>query len=58
MSSDLPKITIRTDDDNLKLKLQKLARKNGRSLSREVEQILKRYIEQYEQKHGEIKIDK
>jgi predicted transcriptional regulator len=58
MPSDLPKITTRTDDIQLKLKLQKLARKNGRTLSREVEQILKRYIAQYENNYGEIKVDK
>ena len=58
MSSDITKITTRTDDEKLKPKLQKIARKYGRSLSREVEQILKRYIEQYEKAHGEIKIDR
>lgn len=57
MPSKLPKIESRTDDELLKPKLKKLARKNGRTLSREVEQILKRYVEQYEKTHGEIKVD-
>lgn len=57
MPSDMHKITARTDDELLKPKLKRLARKNGRSLSREVEQVLKRYIETYEKKHGEIKVD-
>ncbi len=58
MSSDLIPITARTDDETLKPKLRKLARKHGRSLSREVEFILKLYVDYYEQKKGEIKIDK
>lgn len=56
MPSKLPKIMARTDDELLKPKLKKLARKNGRTLSREVEQILKRYVELYEKNHGEIKL--
>lgn len=58
MPSDMPKITARTDDEKLKPKLQRLARRNGRTLSREVEYILKRYVESYEKRYGEIKIDK
>ena len=56
--TNMPKITTRTDDVMLKAKLRKIARKNGRSLSRETEHILKLYVEYYEQKNGEIKIDK
>ena len=58
MTSDMTRITARTDDENLKLKLRKIARKHGRSLSREIEFILKRYVEQHEKSHGEVKIDK
>jgi plasmid stability protein len=56
MSSNLTPITVRTDDDILKAKLQCLARSHGRSLSKEAEQILRRYVQYYEKKHGEIKL--
>ena len=58
MSSRLSPITVRTEDDILKAKLQRLARIHGRSLSKEVEQILKRYVLNYEHNHGEIELDK
>jgi len=51
-------ITVRTEDDILKAKLQRLARTNGRSLSKEVEQILKRYVQDYEETYGTIKLNK
>jgi len=51
-------ITVRTEDDILKAKLQRLARNNGRSLSKEVEQILKRYVQDYEETYGTIKLNK
>jgi plasmid stability protein len=56
MSSDLPRITVRLEG-TLKKKLRKISRKNGRSVSKEVEQILIKHIESYEKKFGEIKID-
>ena len=58
MSSKLTPITVRIADDMLKTKLQCLARYHGRSLSKEAEQILKRYVLTYEQKYGEIDLDK
>jgi plasmid stability protein len=42
----------------LKAKLQYLFIDHGRSLSKEAEQILKRYVQSYEQKYGETKLDK
>jgi plasmid stability protein len=57
MSSKLSPITVRTEDDILKAKLQCLARTHGRSLSKEAEQILKRYVKYYEEKYGEIILD-
>jgi len=51
-------IAVRTEDNLLKAKLQRLARMNGRSLSKEVEQILKRHVQGYEQNYGEIKLSK
>lgn len=58
MSSKLTPITVRTNDDILKAKLQRLARSHGRSLSKEAEQILRRFVQCYEQKYGEIKLKK
>jgi plasmid stability protein len=58
MSSKLTPITVRTEDDILKAKLQRIARIHGRSLSKEAEQILKRYVQSYEVTYGEIKLDK
>jgi predicted transcriptional regulator len=55
MSSNSSPITVRTDDDILKAKLQRLARIHGRSLSKEAEQVLKRYVQRYEEIYGEIK---
>lgn len=57
MSSKLTPITVRIADDTLKAKLQCLAIDHGRSLSKEAELILKRYVQSYEQKHGEIEIE-
>lgn len=57
MSSKLSPITVRVADDMLKAKLQCLASDHGRSLSKEIEQVLKRYVQNYEQKYGEIKLD-
>lgn len=56
MSSDLPKITVRCEDEKIKLKLRRIARKNGRSLSKECEQILMRFVDSYERKNGEVKV--
>lgn len=56
MSSKLTPITVRIYDDNLKKKLRRIARRNGRSLSKEAEQVLIRYIEIYERKYGKIDI--
>ncbi|CVK17534.1 Arc family DNA-binding protein [Sporomusa sphaeroides] len=58
MFSKMPRIMARLESEAMKSKLQRLARENGRTLSSEVGQIVKRYIMQYEQKYGEIKIHK
>jgi|GEM_PF-2739800 len=57
-SKKIPPITVRTDDEIFKAKLQRLARINGRSLSKEAERILKQYIQSYEKDFGEIKLHK
>lgn len=56
MASKLPHITVRATVI-LKAKLQCLAYNHGRSLSKESELILERYIEIYEKKYGTIKLD-
>ncbi|GMB00404.1 hypothetical protein [Pelosinus sp. IPA-1] len=58
MPSNLSPITVRTADDIFKAKLQRLAQIHGRSVSKEAELILKRYVQNYEEKYGEIEIDK
>ena len=57
MSSTKTPITVRTADDILKRKLQRLASIRGRSLSKEAELILIRYIESYEKTYGKIELD-
>ncbi len=44
-------------DDTLKKKLQKLAKENDRSFRGQVENILKHYVADYEDKNGEIKVN-
>jgi len=58
MSSKTSPITVRVADDTLKAKLQCLAIDHGRSLSKEAELILKLYVQRYEEKYGEIELDK
>ena len=41
-------------EDSLSRKLRQLAQENNRSYNKEIEWILKKYIEQYEYEHGEI----
>lgn len=57
MTTEMEAILCRTDNADLKPKLRKIARKESRSLSRQVEFILLRFVEQYEKRHGVIKID-
>lgn len=58
MSSTKTPITVRTKDDILKNKLLHLSDIHGRSLSKECELILKRYVQSYEETYGEIKLNK
>ncbi len=41
-------------DDNLMDKVRKIAEKEDRPVSRQLERIIKQYVEQYEQEHGDI----
>ncbi|WP_094603430.1 hypothetical protein SPSIL_014780 [Sporomusa silvacetica DSM 10669] len=56
MPSDLPRIPIRASEET-KNKMEYIAFKNGRSLNKEVIQLLNRYIEQFEKRNGEILFD-
>ena len=38
-------------------KIKKLAEENDRSLNGQIENILKKYVAEYEAEHGEIKVD-
>lgn len=44
-------------DETLNDKLVMIAAEEGRSKNKQIEYILKKYIKQYEQENGEIKID-
>lgn len=44
-------------DNNLMDKLRKLAEQEDRPLSKQIERIVREYIQTYEQEHGEINLD-
>lgn len=44
-------------DDDLKEKMKYVADYNGRSLNKEIEQVMKKAVASFEQTHGEIKLD-
>lgn len=41
-------------DDDLMDKVRKIAEKEDRPVSRQLERIIKQYVEQYEKEHGRI----
>ena len=53
MASKLPMFGFRTTRENLD-KLNYIAEYNGRSSNKELEQLLIRYISDFEKKHGSI----
>lgn len=53
MASKLPMFGFRTQRDILD-KLSYIAEYNGRSANKELEMLLKKYITQFEDEHGEI----
>lgn len=53
MSSEMPRFTLRTSNELLQ-KISYIAQANGRSANKEIEMLLKRYVAQYEKKHGLI----
>ena len=56
MSTSLPKYTLRINRVLLE-KIKYRAESEGRSANKEIEQIIKKHIEDYEQRKGEIKIN-
>lgn len=56
MPSDLPRFTIRIDPCLIK-KMGYIAERNGRSINKEIGQLIKAYIATYEKKNGPIKPD-
>ncbi|MCC0725262.1 Arc family DNA-binding protein [Clostridioides sp. ZZV14-6045] len=56
MSTSLPKYTLRINRVLLE-KIKYIAESEGRSANKEIEQLIKKHIEDYEQRKGEIKIN-
>ena len=53
MASKLPVLGVRIEDD-LKEKLKYIADYNGRSMNKEIEQLIIRHIRQFEKDNGPI----
>ncbi|MDR3540762.1 MAG: Arc family DNA-binding protein [Desulfosporosinus sp.] len=56
MPSELPRFTIRVSPDLIK-KMGYIAEESGRSINKEIEQLIKAHIAAYEKKNGPINID-
>lgn len=56
MPSKLPQFTIRISSELLQ-KLNYIAECNSRSPNREIEQLIKIHLAEFEDKHGKVKID-
>lgn len=56
MPSEKPVIAIRTTS-SIKAKIEHISEENNRSVSKEVELLIKKHIKRYEDDNGEIKID-
>ena len=55
MASDLPVLRMRTNADNI-AKIKAIAKYNKRSVSKEMEMLLERYISEFEKEHKEIEV--
>lgn len=55
MSSTLPKYTLRINKILLE-KIKYIAESEGRSANKEIEELIKKHVEDYEQRKGEIKV--
>ncbi len=56
MSNEISKFTVRVDSELLN-KFRFVAEYNARSANRELETLMKKHISDFENKHGEIKLD-
>ncbi|HBG0292591.1 Arc family DNA-binding protein [Clostridioides difficile] len=56
MPSLLPKYTLRINRILLE-KIKYIAESEGRSANKEIEQLIKKHVENYEQTKGEIKVN-
>ena len=56
MTTEMPRTTIRIDDKTL-AKLTKIAEYELRPIGMQIRFALIQWVEEYEQKHGEIKLD-
>lgn len=56
MASDILKFTLRIDMELLK-KFRFVADYNARSANRELEVLMKKHVEEFEEKHGKITFD-
>lgn len=57
MPSDLPVIKVRTNLENV-VKIKTIAKCHKKSVSKEIETLIKKHIDDYEKEHGEIEIYK
>lgn len=55
MPSKLPVIKANTSEENI-TKMKFIAKENKRSMAKELEYIVEKHIEEFETKHGKIKI--
>ena len=56
MASNLPVIAVRTERINIE-KMKIIAKENRRSIGKEAEYIILKYIKAWEEEHGEINIE-
>ncbi len=56
MSSNLPRYTLRVHQ-NLLDKFYFISSYNGRSVNKEIEQIMIKHVLDFEKEHGEIELD-
>ena len=57
MPSNKPRFTIRTDQETL-IKIAQIAQKNQRSATQEIVYIIKKHIDDYEEKNGPIDVQR
>ena len=56
MPSKLPHTAIRIDPDLMK-KFRYIAEYNGRSANKEIEQLIRRHVKEFEDQNGTIEVD-